>query len=458
MNAYDAERSVIGAALLDNVWVGRLADTLTAADFYEPGHQQVWAVMVKLSNAGKACDAITVADAMGDAVYDIGGFGYLAEMMRDTPAATNARTYAEIVADTALRRRLLDALANVEAMARDRQTATATVLDDAQSRLVKLVRPDAERAGPVGGYLPDFLTKMERRFSGDEQAMGLGYGLADLDSKTMGMHPGQMVIAAGRPGMGKTAFSLTVAAHCAVKEQRPVVLFNMEMDREAIITRLVACLGNLPIRAVRDPQHNMNDELWARMTYPVKSLNDAPLVIDDRAAMSLQQVRSSAKRWRDHYGDMGLVIVDYLQLMATDGRSDRNREQDVAEASRTMKMLAKELACPVMVLSQLNRKVEERPNKRPMPADLRESGSLEQDADLILFLYRDEHYHENSDAKGVAEIIVAKQREGETGTVYAAANLAHGRFDNLDAGVIAAMKELQQAPKRKKTKSALAEF
>lgn len=454
MNAYDAERSVIGAALLDNAWIGRLADVLSDADFYEPQHRQLWASMVMLSNSGKDVDLVSLGDYLGDDV----SMTTLAELARSTPAATNARTYAEIVADTALRRRLLDSLANVESMARDRQTPMTAVLDDAQSRLVKLVRPDADRAGPVSKDLSALLDTIERRFNGEEQAMGLSFGLADLDKKTMGMHAGQMVIAAGRPGMGKTAFSLSVAAHCAVVENRPVVLFNMEMDRASIETRLLSCLGNLPIRALRDPQNHMDDELWARMTYPIQALNTAPLVIDDRAAMSPQQVRSAAKRWRERYGDMGLVIVDYLQLMATDGRGDRNREQDVAEASRTMKMLAKELGCPVMVLSQLNRKVEERTNKRPMPADLRESGSLEQDADMILFLYRDEHYNENSDAKGVAEIIVAKQREGETGTVFAAANLAHGRFDNLDAGVIAAMRELQQAPKRKKTKSALAEF
>ena len=454
MNAYDAERSVIGAALLDNAWIGRLADVLCDADFYDPQHRQLWAAMVMLNNSGKSVDLVSLGDYLGDDV----SMSMLAELARETPAATNARTYAEIVADTALRRRLLDSLANVEAMARDRQTPMTTVLDDAQSRLVKLVRPDAERAGPVSKDLIALLDTIERRFSGEEEAMGLSFGLADLDNKTMGMHAGQMVIAAGRPGMGKTAFSLSVAAHCAVVEKRPVVLFNMEMDRTAIETRLLSCVGNLPIRAIRDPKTHMNDELWARMTYPVKALNDAPFIIDDRAAMTPQQIRSSAKRWRERYGDMGLVIVDYLQLMASDGRGDRNREQDVAEASRTMKLMAKELGCPVMVLSQLNRKVEERTNKRPMPADLRESGSLEQDADMILFLYRDEHYNENSDAKGVAEIIVAKQREGETGTVFAAANLAHGRFDNLDAGVIAAMRELQQAPKRKKTKSALAEF
>lgn len=454
MNAYDAESSVIGAALLDNAWIGRLADVLTDADFEEPTHRTVWAAMVMLSNSGKAADLVSLGDYLGDSV----SMALLAQLARDTPSATNARTYAEIVADTAQRRRLLESLANIEAMTRDRQTAITMVLDDAQARLTKLVRPDAERAGPVSRDLHGLLDTIEKRFNGDMPAMGLGFGLTDLDKKTMGMHAGQMVIAAGRPGMGKTAFSLTVAAHCAVVEKRPVVLFNMEMDRTSIETRLLACLGNLPIRALRDPQTHMNDELWARMTYPVKALNEAPFIIDDRAAMTPQQIRSSAKRWRERYGDMGLVVVDYLQLMGTDGRGDRNREQDVAEASRTMKLMAKELGCPVLVLSQLNRKVEERTNKRPMPADLRESGSLEQDADMILFLYREEHYDESSNAKGVAEIIVAKQREGETGTVFAAANMANGRFDDLDAGVIAAMREIQSAPKRKAKKSAMAEF
>ena len=393
-----------------------------------------------------------------DQTYDdIGGLAYLAEIARNTPSAANALTYASIVADLSGRRQLVGELGNIEAMAGDKTRELMTIVDDAQGRLARLIRADADQAGPMSADLADMLDEFDRKWNGEQSAMGLSFGIQDLDDRTMGMHPGQFILVAGRPAMGKTAFALNIMRACCVRDSRPALIFSMEMDRQALRNRMAAAVGNLPLQAIRDPKRYMSDELWPRMTSAVQGLKDAPLIVDDRSAMTPSQVRGAAKRWRDHYGDLGVVMVDYLQLMKADGKHG-NREQEVAEMSRAMKTMAKELGCPVVALSQLNRSLEQRPNKRPMMSDLRESGSLEQDADLILFLYRDEVYHpDHHDNEGIAEIIIGKQREGETSTVYAQANLSHARFGDLDHDSIHRMIESQK-PQPRKQKSAMAEF
>ena len=280
--------------------------------------------------------------------------------------------------------------------------------------------------------LAGMIDELDRKWNGEESAMGLSFGLTDLDSKTMGMQPGQFILVAGRPAMGKTAFALNILRACCVRDRRPALIFSMEMDRFSLRNRMTAAVGNLPLQALRDPRQHMTDEHWPRVAHAVTQLKDAPLIVDERSAMTPNQIRGAAKRWRDHYGDLGVVMVDYLQLMKADGKH-ASREQEVAEMSRAMKTMAKELGCPVVALSQLNRSLEQRPNKRPMMSDLRESGALEQDADIILFMYRDEIYNpDNTENTGIAEIIVGKQREGETGTVFASAQLSHARFSDLD--------------------------
>lgn len=453
----ETERSIIGACMLDNRLIERLRDRLRSADFSDDSHRAVWSILGRLSAAGTACDAVTVAEAVQDqGVMQAGALSWLADMSRDTPAVSNAESYAAILADLSARRRMLGELTNIEQLARDTGTEFSSVVDSAQGRMAGLIRADSQTVQPVGEYLTtDLLDELDRKWSGEQSAMGAGFGLGDLDARTMGMHPGQMVVVGARPSMGKTAFALNTIRQTCLSEGRPTVMFSLEMDRRSIITRLTSALGNVPINALRDPKQHMNEEYFSRLTAPVQNLRDAPLVIDDRSALTPSQIRGACKRWRDHYGSLGLVVVDYLGLVRADGKHG-NREQEVAEVSRAMKGLAKEMGCPVLVLSQLNRGLENRPNKRPIMSDLRESGALEQDADVILFLYRDEVYNKDSpDNKGIGEVIIGKQREGELGTVYVATRLDRARMDQLDLEAAAAARQPQQPAARRPARSAM---
>lgn len=449
LHSLEAEQSVIGACLLDNALIDRVAEVLTHQDFHTLGHAVIWSEMTRLRTDGQAVDVVSVSERLEHerTSDDVGGLTYLAEVAQNTPSAANGETYAEIVADLATRRRMLDELANIEALTRDRQRALPTVVDAAQDRLLRLLRQDGEQGAAIGTDLGDMLDEIDRRWNGDEDPMGVSFGLADLDERTLGMHPGQLILVGGRPAAGKTAFALNVLRACCVRDRRPAVVFSMEMDRRALRNRMTAAVCDVPLRAIRDPKAHMTPEYFDRMA-GIHLLKDAPLIIDDRAGMTPAQIRRAAKRWRDHYGDLGVVMVDYLQLARPD-RKHGSREQEVSELSRSMKLLAKELRCPVLALSQLNRGLEGRQDKRPHMADLRESGSLEQDADLILFLYRHEAYEPDDElTQGVAEIIIGKQREGETGTIYVAARLANARFEDLDRIRIA---QLMDAAKTKNT-------
>ena len=459
----EAEQNVLGACLLDNAVIGRIADIVTPNDFYAFENRLLWQCIAELNRVGSVVDVMTVADKVG--VYEEGSvisFADIAEIARHTVSTANATAYADIVADLGLRRRIGAECNEVRDMASDKEMAADSVIESAQAKLARLLRSDSDAAGPMSDDLEDMINEIERKWEGEQTPMGASFGLVDLDQRTMGMHPGQLIIVGGRPGQGKTAFALNILRACCVRDGRPAVIFSMEMDRRALRNRMAAAIGDMPIDAIRDPKNHMTDERWPKLTLAVNTLKQAPLIVDDRAAMTASQIRSAAKRWRDRYGDMGVIMVDYLQLMGNDTAkgSNRNREQEVAEISRSMKMLAKEMQCPVVALSQLNRGLESRTDKRPLMSDLRESGSLEQDADLILFLYRDDYYNDESPVAGIAEIIVGKQREGSTGTIYAAAKLAHARFDDLVASEIVRAREMsaQAAKPVKKAKSAMAEF
>lgn len=453
MMSLEAEQSVIGACLLDSRMIDRLGEMVEAHDFAEPTHQLIWCEMRRLAARGTSVDLLTLSDALTDSgqMQAAGGMGYLAEIARLTPSVANADAYAEIVADRSHRRRLLGEITSITALAQDHRTPFTDVIDAAQGRIARLLRADAGGVGPIGEFLnADLITPLEKRISGEHVAMGMSFGLPDLDRRTLGMHPEQLVVIGARPGMGKTAASLMALVECAIEAKRPAVMFSMEMGRASLLQRLTAQLGDIPIQALRDPQNHMTDEHYPRLTLAVNKLKDAPLVIDDRSALTPSQIRGAAKRWRDHYGDLGLVVVDYLSLMRPDGRHG-TREQEVAEMSGAMKALAKDLKVPVMLLSQLNRGLESRADKRPQMSDLRESGSVEQDADIVVFLYRDEVYHPDNEAtRGVMEQIVSKQREGEPGTEYAAAKLSHARILPLTAEKIHELRNppAPEAPRR----------
>lgn len=456
--SHEAEQSVIGACMLSNKLIDRMTDVLTYRDFSALEHGVIWAALVSLRSAGQVCDLVTLSERLEhDQTYaDVGGLAYLAEVTQKTPSAANGMAYAEVVADLSNRRRMLGELGSIEQLIHDKQMPFADVIDGAQGRIAKLLRADAETIGTVGDYLEtDLLDEIDRKWSGEQDAMGASFGLPDLDARTMGMHPGQLTVVGARPSMGKTAFALNTIRSSCVGQGRPAVMFSMEMDRRSLITRLTAALGEVPINAIRDPRQHMTQEYFYRLSGPVQKLKGAPLVLDDRAALTPSQIRGACKRWKDHFGDLGLVVIDYLGLMRPDGRHG-TREQEVAEMSGAMKALAKELQVPVVLLSQLNRGVDSREDKRPRMSDLRESGAIEQDADIILFLYRNEVYEpDNERTQGVIEIITGKQREGELGTDYASARLAMARIDPLDAETIHRLRNPEPAEPKRKAKSAM---
>lgn len=446
----EAEQSVIGACMLNNRVVDTLSGKLSAEHFAEPSHAVIWRTIMKLSASNTPLDVVTISEAMEDdgKLGEIGGLAYLAEIARHTPNWNNAEAYADIVIDLFRRRNLLKITQDLSGMTDDKSMTIHDLVDSAQGKISGILSTQDYTVGPIGGYLGGFLDDLDSKWAGDVSPMGVSFGVKDLDSLTMGMHPDNLVIAGARPKMGKTLFALNALRACVITNKRPAVMFSMEMSKEALLRRLAAAIAQVPQDAIKDPKSHMKDEHWPRLTLVVDALKEAPMVIDDRPALRPSQVKGAAKRWKDHYGDMGLVIVDYIGLMKPDEKHG-TREREVAEISGAMKSLAKELKCPVLALSQLNRSLEQRPNKRPMMSDLRESGSLEQDADLIIFLYADEQYNPETRWKGVMELIVSAQRDGRTGTVYAARRLPEARIDDIDPESIAHLHEDDSKPKKK---------
>ena len=363
----------------------------------------------------------------------------------NTPSAANIRRYAEVVSEKRTLRDLLAASAQIADLANaDGSKPIDQRIDEAQAVIFSL----AERRGGgaddpegIGVLLPGVVDDVQARFDRGGAITGLSTGFDDLDAKTCGLNPGDLVVVAGRPSMGKTAFALNVAEHVAVNEGKPALVFSMEMGKKQLSERSIASIGRVSMNALRSGR--MSDDEWSRMSFAIGKLFKAPLLIDDAPALTVTQMRSRARRIAKKHG-LSLVVVDYIQLATGEGQS---REQEVSSISRGLKALAKEFNCPVIALSQLNRKVDERPNKRPLMSDLRDSGAIEQDADLILMMYRDEYYHPETTDKGIAEIIVAKQRMGETGIIPVLFRGEFSRFENLTAEARRELFEARQEAK-----------
>lgn len=428
----EAEQSVLGACLLNNDVIDTVSAKLSAEHFYFPSNRTIWRAVIRLYNAQRPVDVVTLSEALEAEGEDseAGGLMYVAEVARNTPSWKNATHYADAVIELHQRRTLASHAESIAGMVGDKSMTVSDIIDMSQGKLSSVVGASDVDIGPIGQYLNEFIDNIDAKWNGHIDPMGIGFGVKDLDSLTMGMHPSNLVLLGARPKMGKTLFGLNSLRTCALDHKRPAIMFSMEMSKQEILVRLTAAIGNMPQDAIKDPKQHMRDDHWPRLTLAVNDLKGAPIVIDDRPALTPSQIRGAAKRWKDHYGDMGLIVVDYVGLMKPEGKHG-TREREVAEISGSLKALAKELGCPVLALSQLNRGVEQRPNKRPMMSDLRESGSLEQDADLIVFLYADEQYNPDTENKGVMELIVSAQRAGRTGTVYAARRLAEARIDDL---------------------------
>lgn len=438
-HSVEAEQSVLGGLLLDNGALDRIGDAFSQSDFYRDDHRRIFHHIVKLIQAGKPADVVTVDESIkGSEDRDkTGGLAYLGALAQSTPSAHNIRRYAEIVHERAIMRKLVEVGTGIadtalNPMGRD----VGQMLDEAESKVLQIAEAGSRgRQGFID--IQPLLTQVMERIDmlyhreNPSSVTGVPTGYHDLDDRTSGLQEGDLVIVAGRPSMGKTAFALNIAEHVAVENRLPVAVFSMEMAGTQLAMRLLGSVGRLDQHKLRTGR--LTDEDWNRLANAVGKLNDAPIHIDETPALNALELRARARRLHRQYGKLGLVVVDYLQLMQASVQGE-NRATEISEISRSLKALAKELRVPVIALSQLNRGLEQRPNKRPIMSDLRESGAIEQDADLILFIYRDEVYNEGTAEKGVAEIIIGKQRNGPIGTVRLTFLGEYTRFENYAAG------------------------
>ncbi len=418
-HSIEAEQSVLGGLMLDNRAWDQIADRVRENDFYRYDHRLIYRVMSKLSSQNKPLDVLTVAESLREIneLENAGGEVNLFELANNTPSAANIGAYADIVRERSVMRQLIAVANDIANNAFNPQGRSSTeLLDVAERHVFAITEQGARVGGPlnVKEYLATTMEKIDQLFQSKNPITGVPTGYHDLDEMTSGLQPSDLVIIAGRPSMGKTTFAMNIAEHVVIKSQSPVLIFSMEMPGESIVMRLLSSLCRIDQLRIRTGK--LEDEDWPRISSTVSMLSEAPLFIDDTPALSPVELRARARRLMKEHGQLGLIVVDYLQLMQVPGNSE-NRTAEISEISRSLKSLAKELKVPVIALSQLNRGLEQRADKRPVMSDLRESGAIEQDADLIVFIYRDEVYNENSPEKGTAEIIIAKQRNGPIGKV-----------------------------------------
>lgn len=430
-HSVEAEQAVLGGLMQDNSAIGYVIDAMSGDDLFRRDHRLIFSTMLELDEKGEPFDAMTLAatlDGKGE-LEDVGGLAYLGNMAANVPSTANIKTYARIVRDRAMERALAATSTKIMDLVSDGSMTPAEKLDAAGALLMSLSIED-NKTGPqrVSSVLSDWLQDIDERFNNGGKMVGMSTGFEMLDERTAGLNNSDLIILAGRPSMGKTTLAMNIATNVAVHKSIPVAVFSMEMPKKQLIDRMVSALSSVPLANIR--KGDLYDDHWPRITKAAaQELRDAPIFIDDSAALTPAEMRNRARRLKKQEG-IQLIVVDYLQLMRVPGMQN-NKVYEVGEISRSLKALAKELNIPVIALSQLSRSVDSRTDKRPMMSDLRESGSIEQDADVIAFVYRDEVYHEDSPDKGTAEIIFRKQRNGEIGTARLAFQGAYARFTDL---------------------------
>lgn len=424
-NAVTAEQAVIGGILINPSTLSDVSEMIDHADFYRSGHAMIFNEMALISDRGEVVDVISLSESLSgkDLLEQAGGFQYLVGLAKDTSGINNIKHYAYIIKDKARQRKLLATANEIAELAYSTELSTEEKISEAQAALMSMETHSGEEAAQANSAIKSVIDEIDLRFN-SKGTIGLQTGFKDIDNKIGGIRDQNLMIIAARPAMGKTTFAMNIAAN-VVKQGNPVLVFSAEMSREELMEKMFASVGNLSFARIRSGKLENDD--WPKLSSAVSILKDSPLYIDDRGGLTISQIRSSARKQKRKHG-IKLIIVDYLQLLSAGGNS---REQEVSAISRGLKALAKELNLPVIALSQLSRKCEERKDKRPMSSDLRDSGAIEQDADIVAFIYRDEVYEENTDRKGIAEIIFTKARGFETGTVCLASRLDVSRFDDL---------------------------
>ncbi len=433
--APDAEKSVLGGLMMDNQTYDEVCESVCADDFFNGHHKRIYECIEGLAKQNQPFDTLTLGDALGnrDQLAEIGGLEYLAHLSDSCPSAINTGAYAKIVHEKSLQRGLL-AMGNdmIEAVKTPGDKTAADISEEFEQQLYQLGEGTEENMGrTITEGLMSTLDNIQYRFDNPDASKGLSSGFKDLDEDIKGFEPADLVIIAGRPSMGKTSFAMNLVK-APVLDGKKVVVFSLEMPEQQINERLLSSVGKLELSHIRETKL-MDDLDWSKLTTAFGMLKDKDLIIDDTAGLSPTQMRARTRRYARQMGGIDMIMVDYIQLMHVPGIKN-NRTEEISQISRSLKALAKEFNCPVLALSQLNRQLEQRPNKRPVMSDLRESGAIEQDADLIMFIYRDEVYDENSPEKGIAEIIRAKHRNGEIGTTRLAWLGKYTSFGDLAPG------------------------
>ena len=433
-HSVEAEQAVLGGLLLSNSSWDRIGDLIRESDFYRHDHRLLWRAITKLVEDNKPADVLTVSEALKGTgeIQDVGGLAYLHQLASGTPSAANIRRYAEIVRERAIMRKLAEVGTSIADSAYSPQGREARqLLDEAETKILEIGETggrSSESFEKMSHILADVMTRLDELHRNPAAVTGKATGFVDLDEMTTGLQDGDLIILAGRPSMGKSSLALNIAEHIGLELKLPVLFFSMEMGAAQLALRLLGSVGKIDAQKLRTGRLDPGD--WDRLGTALGKLNEAPILIDETPSLNPLELRARARRKAREYGGLGLVVIDYIQLMQAAETGTENRATELSEISRGLKSMAKELKVPVIALSQLNRSLEQRPNKRPVMSDLRESGALEQDADMIFFIYRDEVYNEESPDKGIAEIIVGKQRNGPIGTIKLTFLGKHTRFEN----------------------------
>lgn len=432
-HSIEAEQSILGGLMLDNSAWEKVVERVSEKDFYRFDHRIIYRGMQSLAAKNQPLDVITLSETLAEMgkLDDAGGLAFLIELAKNTPSAANVAAYADIVYERSILRQLISVGNDIsDSGFAPNGKKPVELLDDAERKVFQIAEKGSRSAGPstIKSLLAKAVERIDTLFHSNSAITGLATGYSDFDDMTAGLQPSDLLIVAGRPSMGKTTFAMNLVENAIIKEKKPVLVFSLEMPGDQLAMRLLSSLGQIEQHRLRTGK--LQDDDWPRFSSAVSILSETQLLVDDTPGMGPAEVRARARRAMREHGELGLIVIDYLQLMQVPG-SKENRTTEISEISRSLKLLAKELSVPVIALSQLNRELEHRPNKRPIMSDLRESGAIEQDADVIVFIYRDEVYNKESPEKGTAEIIIAKQRNGPTGTVRLTFRGEYCRFENF---------------------------
>ena len=429
-NDVQAEQAVLGLMLVDKDAVLTVIEMLKPSDFYKPEHEEIYAAILDLYEASKAIDLLTLKEQLRlRGKYDIiNGFEYLVSLTSPMYSVANVEYYAEIVREKSTLRKLIKSANIISQESYDAKEDAITITEKAEKEIFNIIQHKENSYALIKDVLVDTFDNLEKLASQEEGIIGIPSGFADLDSKTLGFLPGQLVIVAARPAMGKSAFALNILTNAAIKSNKSVVYFSLEMGKEELVNRILSAEAMVDSSKIRSGK--LEDEDWISLTNASGTLSEAKIILDDSAGFSPIELRARCRKLKMEY-DIGLVVIDYLQLMDS-SKNNASRQADISEISRSLKVLAREIGVPIIALSQLSRAPEQRPDHRPMLSDLRESGSIEQDADMVMFLYRDDYYNEDSEKKGVAEVIIAKHRGGSTRTVELLWLGSYTKFVNIE--------------------------